>query len=81
MADMKTIKKGAKAVGAVAAGAALGFATGVLVAPASGAETRRRIARRAEDAALNARGAARQAAKDVGNAAAQVVARVRPRAV
>ena len=79
MPDLKKIKTGAKVMGAMAAAAAAGYATGVLTAPASGIETRRRIRRRGEDAMLNARGAAQRTMKCVGDAAADAAKRVHTR--
>lgn len=44
-------KQVAKAVGAMVAGAAVGYVAGTLTAPAKGSETRRKIARKIEDEA------------------------------
>jgi gas vesicle protein len=42
-------KQAAKAVGAVVAGAAIGYVAGTLTAPAKGSETRKRIGRKIEE--------------------------------
>ncbi|HQZ15807.1 MAG TPA: YtxH domain-containing protein [Vicinamibacteria bacterium] len=42
-------KQVAKTVGAVVAGAAIGYVAGTLTAPAKGSETRKRIGRKAKD--------------------------------
>jgi len=42
-------KQVAKTVGAVVAGAAIGYVAGTLTAPAKGSETRRRIGRKIEE--------------------------------
>jgi gas vesicle protein len=44
-------KQVAKAVGAMVAGAAVGYVAGTLTAPAKGSETRRKVARKIEDEA------------------------------
>jgi len=44
-------KQVAKAVGAVVAGAAVGYVAGTLTAPAKGSETRKRIGRKIEEEA------------------------------
>jgi len=44
-------KQVAKAVGAVVAGAAIGYVAGTLTAPAKGSETRKRIGRKVEEKA------------------------------
>lgn len=77
----RSVKKGAKILGAIAAGAAVGYATGILAAPASGAETRRRIKRRAEDEAMNAKNAIRRKARQASDAIADLTTRQRLRSV
>jgi gas vesicle protein len=46
-------KQVAKTVGAVVAGAALGYVAGTLTAPAKGSETRKRIGRKVEEEAAD----------------------------
>jgi gas vesicle protein len=72
---LNAAKKTAGILGAVAAGAAVGYATGVLSAPASGADTRRRIQRRVEDGAMNAKSAVRRKAREAGDAVANLANR------
>jgi gas vesicle protein len=65
-------KNVAKAVGAVVAGAAVGYVAGTLTAPAAGSETRRRIGRKieeeAEDIARKAKGAVKDAKEKIAEA-------------
>ncbi|MBK5255445.1 MAG: YtxH domain-containing protein [Vicinamibacteria bacterium] len=63
----KTNKKAlvARSVGAVIAGAAIGYVAGALTAPASGRETRRRISQRVEE---EAKGMARKAKRSLATA-------------
>jgi len=62
-------KQVAKTVGAVVAGAAIGYVAGTLTAPAKGSETRRKIARKIEDEAETL---TRKAKSTMNNAKAKV---------
>lgn len=64
--EVKTV---AKAVGAVVAGAAVGYVAGVLTAPAEGAVTRRKIRRKVE---AGAEDLAHKAKTGVGDARARM---------
>lgn len=79
-------EKVAKAVGAVIAGATVGYVAGTLTAPASGKETRRRIVRRVEDETHRVAGKARQSvaaardeAKGLARKASRSLAKVKDR--
>jgi gas vesicle protein len=79
MRDMNAIKKGAKVLGAVAAGGAVGYVAGIATAPSSGPETRRRMRQRVEDEALALKDAARGAMKRVSDTAGDVARRAQCR--
>ena len=81
MKTTRSVEKGAKLLGAMAAGAAVGYAAGMLTAPASGAETRRRAKRRVEDGALNAKLAVTRKVRKVQDAITDVASRDRSRSV
>ena len=53
-----------KTVGAVVAGAAVGYVAGALTAPAAGSETRRKIGRKIEDEAEDMKIKAKKTLKD-----------------
>ena len=66
-------KQVAKTVGAVVAGAALGYVAGTLTAPAKGSETRKRIGRKIEE---EAEVLTRKAKNTVSDARAKIADRI-----
>lgn len=69
--EVKTV---AKAVGAVAAGAAVGYVAGVLTAPAEGVVTRRKIRRKVEAGAQDLAHKAKTGIKEARGKMAGVIA-------
>jgi gas vesicle protein len=85
MKRSKTVISAVGAVGAVVAGAAAGYAAGVLTAPASGKQTRRVLGRRIEsktdDLKHQARKTVKQARATVADAMSSAMRRTKLRAV
>ena len=70
---MSRVKNGLISGGAFLGGAAIGILAGVLLAPASGPETRRRMTRRIADEADALRRKGRQTFEDLSAAAADEI--------
>ena len=66
-------KQAAKTLGAVVAGAAIGYVAGTLTAPAKGSDTRRRIRHKIEDEAEDL---TRKAKKTMSDAKAKIADRI-----
>jgi gas vesicle protein len=71
---MSSLKRGVIVSAAVLGAGALGVVAGLLLAPASGAETRRRISRRIEDEAEVLRRKGREAVEHLGERASERLA-------
>jgi len=71
---MSSLKRGVIVSAAVLGAGALGVVAGILLAPASGAETRRRISRRIEDEAEVLRRKGREAVEHLGERASERLA-------